>query len=79
MLDRTRTITPKYVSRVGGGGEAVDYDTVTETVYDGTTALGWTKSTFAVPSNFTLGTTGFLNASDAQFPLEEWHLQGESH
>lgn len=77
-LDRTRTITPKYVGRVGGGGEAVDYDTVTETVYDGTTALGWTKSIFAVPSSFTLGTTGFLNASDAQFPLEEWHLQGES-
>ncbi len=77
-VDRTRTVTPKYVSRVGGGGEAVDYDKVTETVYDGETAVGRTENTFTVPSNFTLGTTGFLNASEAQFPLEEWHLQGES-
>ncbi len=77
-VDRTRTVTPKYVSRVGGGGEAVDYDKVTETVYDGETAVGRTEDTFTVPSNFTLGTTGFLNASEAQFPLEEWHLQGES-
>ncbi len=77
-LDRTRTVSPKYVGRVSGGGEAVDYDTVTETVYDGSTAVGKTISTFVVPQNFTLGTTGFLNASDAQFPFEEWHLQGES-
>ena len=77
-VDRTRTITPKYVSRVSGGGEAVDYDMVTETVYAGSTALGRTERTFTVPQSFTVGTTGFLNANECLFPFEEWHLQGES-
>ena len=78
VTDRTRLVTPRYVSQVGGGGEAVEYDSVTETVYNGTTVVGRTVSTYTLPDNFQLGTLGFLNASDARFSLEEYHPQGES-
>ena len=76
--DRTRTISPKCAARVSGGGEAVDYDTVTETVYDGTAPVGKITSTYEVPDNFQVGTTGFLNASECPFLGEEYHVQGES-
>ena len=57
----------------------MDYDTVTETVYNGTTAVGSTILTFSVPDNFHINTTGFLNASEAgPFELNQYHLTGES-
>ena len=79
IADRRRNITPKFVNQVSGGGESVDYDTVTETVYNGTTAVGSTILTFSVPDNFHINTTGFLNASEAgPFELNQYHLTGES-
>lgn len=79
VSDKTRTITPKYLSQVSGGGEVVSYDTVTEKVYDGTSVLGSTVSTFTVPDNYQINTTGFLNASDAgSFVLDQYHVTGES-
>ncbi len=77
-LDRTRLISPKWGARIGGGGEAVDYTTVTERVYDGSAAVGKTVSIYEVPDNFQLGTTGFLNATECPLLGEEYHVQGES-
>lgn len=79
VSDRTRTITPKYLSQVSGGGQAVDYDTVTETVFDGSMTVGSTVNTFCVTNNYQINTTGFLNASEAgQFVLNQYHITGES-
>ncbi len=79
VSDRTRTITPKYLSQVSGGGQAVDYDTVTETVFDGSMTVGLTVNTFCVTNNYQINTTGFLNASEAgQFVLNQYHITGES-
>ena len=77
-LDRTRLISPKWGARISGGGEAVDYTTVTERVYDGSAAVGKTVSIYEVPDNFQLGTTGFLNATECPLLGEEYHVQGES-
>ena len=77
-LDRTRLISPKWGARISGGGEAVDYTTVTERVYDGSAAVGKTVSIYEVPDNFQLGTTGFLNATECPLLGEEYHVQGAS-
>ncbi len=79
IADRIRTITPKYVSQVSAGGESVDYETVTEAVFNGTIPLGFTKFTFHVSDNYNIGTTGFLNAHESlPFDLSQYHTISES-